>query len=142
MPVGKRVVIIGGALQGCQLAIFLAKRGRSVTILETADELGEGIPPHVNVRVLWWFKNKGVVMMPGIKYEEITDDGITVVTIEGKKCLIEADTIIPAIPLNPNIGLFNEIKQKVSEVYNIGDSQEPRLSKQAIADASRIAYGI
>ena len=81
-------------------------------------------------------------MMPGIKYEEITDDGITVITREGEKCIIEADTIIPAIPLNPNIGLFNEIKQKVPEVYNIGDSQEPRLSKQAIADASRVAYDI
>ena len=28
MPVGKDVVIIGGAIQGCQLGEFLTKRGR------------------------------------------------------------------------------------------------------------------
>ena len=33
--IGKNVVVIGGALQGCELAEFLAKRGRKVTIVET-----------------------------------------------------------------------------------------------------------
>ena len=45
MPVGKRVVIIGGAIQGCQLAEYLTKRGRKVTIVETGDELGEWLVP-------------------------------------------------------------------------------------------------
>ena len=34
MPLGKRVVIIGGGIQGCELAEFLVKRGRKVTIVE------------------------------------------------------------------------------------------------------------
>ena len=37
MPVGKNVVVIGGGVQGCQLAEFLVKRGRSVTIVDTAQ---------------------------------------------------------------------------------------------------------
>ena len=28
MPMGKSVVVIGGAIQGCELAEFLTKRGR------------------------------------------------------------------------------------------------------------------
>ena len=33
MPIGKRVVIVGGAIQGCEPAEFLIKRGRKVTIV-------------------------------------------------------------------------------------------------------------
>ena len=43
MPIGKKVVIIGGAIQGCELAEFLVKRGRKVTIVDTAETLGDGI---------------------------------------------------------------------------------------------------
>ena len=32
MPMGKNVVVIGGAIQGCELAEFLAKRGRKVSL--------------------------------------------------------------------------------------------------------------
>ena len=37
------MVIIGGGKQGCELAEFLVKRGRKVTIVDTADVLGYGI---------------------------------------------------------------------------------------------------
>ena len=43
LPVGKRVVVIGGLLHGCQVAAFLVKRGRHVTIIEASDQVGEGI---------------------------------------------------------------------------------------------------
>ena len=42
MPVGKKVVIIGGGIQGCELAEFLVKRNRKVTIVDSADALGTG----------------------------------------------------------------------------------------------------
>ena len=42
MPLGKKVVIIGGGIQGCELAEFLIKRGRKVTIVDSADALEKG----------------------------------------------------------------------------------------------------
>ena len=33
MPLGKRIAVLGGGLVGCELAVFLAERGRQVTIL-------------------------------------------------------------------------------------------------------------
>jgi 2,4-dienoyl-CoA reductase (NADPH2) len=42
LPVGRRVVIIGGGFHGCEIAEFLVKRGRRVTILE---ESSRGAPP-------------------------------------------------------------------------------------------------
>ena len=39
MPVGKRVVIIGGRIQGCEIAEFLVKRGRQVAIVDEARKI-------------------------------------------------------------------------------------------------------
>ena len=39
MPIGEKVIIMGGAIQGCQLAEFLVKRGRKVTVVEESDQV-------------------------------------------------------------------------------------------------------
>ncbi len=39
MPIGRRVVVVGGGLVGTELAEFLAERGRTVTVLEDGTHL-------------------------------------------------------------------------------------------------------
>ncbi len=63
MPVGKTAVIIGGAIQGCQLGEFLVKRGRQVTIVDTEGELGKGMYPERKTRLFYWFDKKGVTLI-------------------------------------------------------------------------------
>jgi 2,4-dienoyl-CoA reductase (NADPH2) len=140
MPVGKKVVIIGGAIQACQLAEFLTKRGRKVTIVEMGEKLGEGMVEHARTSLFMWFKKKGVVALTLAKYEGITDQGLIITTREGNRQTIQADTIIPALPLGTNSGLLKNIEGKVPEIYVIGDSREPGLIKDAIADGWRVAH--
>jgi 2,4-dienoyl-CoA reductase (NADPH2) len=142
MPVGKKVVIIGGGLQGCELAEFLVKRGRKVTIVEAAETMGEGVPERKRHPLFRWLKNKGVEMMSGVKYEEITEKGLTIVTKEGERRTIEADTIIPAVPLLPNAGLLETLRGKVAEVYLIGDCSEPKVIIDAVAAGYRVANSL
>jgi pyruvate/2-oxoglutarate dehydrogenase complex dihydrolipoamide dehydrogenase (E3) component len=78
-------------------------------------------------------------MMSGVKYEEITNEGLIITTKEGNKLTLQADTILPAVPLMPNTDLLNSLKGKVSEIYLIGDCREPRLIPDAIADGWKIA---
>jgi 2,4-dienoyl-CoA reductase (NADPH2) len=140
MPIGKRVVVIGGGIHGCQTAEFLVKRGRKVTIMETAEEIGEGLlETFIKPHLLDWLDGKGALMLPGVKYEEITDKGLTITTQEGKKQTIEADTIVTALPLLPNTELLEELDGIAPEVYAIGDCKDPQLIVDAIADGSRIA---
>ena len=84
MPVGKNVVIIGGAIQGCQLGEFLTKRGRKVTIVDTEEELGRMMYPERKTRLFYWFDKKGVERLAGVKLVEITDKGLSLVTKEGE----------------------------------------------------------
>jgi 2,4-dienoyl-CoA reductase (NADPH2) len=68
MPVGKKVVVMGGDIQGCELAEFLVRRGRKVTIVHTAEELGDGLTNQHKFSLFRWLAKKGVTMMAGVKY--------------------------------------------------------------------------
>ena len=143
MPVGKRVVIIGGAIHGCELAEFLVKRGRKVTVVDRAEELGELMPIRNKIKLFKWLTKKGAIMISGVKeYVEVTDKGLTIVTKEGQQQIIGADTIVTALPLNPNTELLQDLEGEVPEVYCIGDCNEPRLIIHAIADGYRVASAI
>lgn len=143
MPLGNRVVIMGGGIHGCQTAEFLVRRGRQVTVVDTAEEIGDGLlETFIKPHLLNWLDEKGVAMLSGVKYEEITDKGLTITTKEGDRQSIEADTIVTALPLLPNTGLLESLEGSAPEVYAIGDCKEPRLIVDAIADGSRIARAI
>ncbi len=141
-PPGKRVIVIGGGIQGCELAELLVKRGRKVTIVDSADELGEGMISHLRLQLFWWFREKGVTIMPEVQPLTIMEKGLTVLTKYGYRQTIEADSIIPAIPMKANMDLIERLRGKVPEVYAIGDCGNPRLVVDAIADGWRVANSI
>jgi 2,4-dienoyl-CoA reductase (NADPH2) len=142
MPIGKRVVVMGGALPGCEVAELLVKRGRQVTIVDTVDELGEGLVIERKNRMFWWFKQKNVPMIAGATYEEITDKGLVITTKDGQKLTLEADTIVPTQPVLENTGLLRELEGKVAKVYAIGDCKDPRLIPDAVAAGWKIGNSI
>jgi 2,4-dienoyl-CoA reductase (NADPH2) len=90
--------------------------------------------------LLIWFKKKGVTLISGVKeYVKITDEGLTIITSDGKKQTIKADSIVTALPLTPNDELLDGLKKIVPEVYAIGDCKEPLLIADAIGTGLRTA---
>jgi 2,4-dienoyl-CoA reductase (NADPH2) len=141
MPIGKRVVVMGGAIQGCELAEFLVKRQRKVTIVDTGAVLGAGMTVDNQRRLFRWLEEKGVVMLTGATYEEITSEGL-IISKNGKRTTIEADTILPIVPMQPNTGLIKSLDRAAPEIHPVGDCREPRLIAEAIADGWQIACEI
>ena len=141
MPVGKSVVIIGGGVQGCQLAEFLIKRGRKVTIVEAAAEIGEGLLAEDPFRLLPWLSQKGANMLASVTYEKITDDGLVILTGEGKRLSLQADSIIVALPLDPAPDP-GPLAGVTADTYRTGDCREPGFMHDAIADGFRVAMTI
>jgi 2,4-dienoyl-CoA reductase (NADPH2) len=143
MPIGKRVVVIGGAVQGCELAELLTKRGRSVTIVDKTEIDGAGMPHTMRDHLFRWFEKKGVAMIGGVKeYVGITEKGLSIIDREGGRQTLEADTIVPALPLTPNTGLAISLEGKVPEVYAVGDCRAPSLIVDAISTGSEAARGV
>jgi len=140
LPIGKRVVVIGGSLHGCELGEFLAKRGRQVTIVEKSDTPGEGMVDVILAYLFMWFRKKRVEIISGVKdYVEITPRGLTIINKYNEKETLEADTIVPALPLTPNLELYESLKGKVTELYAIGDCEEPLLIIDAISKGMETA---
>jgi 2,4-dienoyl-CoA reductase (NADPH2) len=143
LPIGKRVVVIGGSLHGCELGEFLTKRGRQVTIVEKSSRLGEGLVDAIQAYLFQWFKKKGVRLIDSVKeYVEITDKGLTIITKDGQKEFLAADTVLPALPLTANLALYESLKGKIKEVYAIGDCKEPLLIADAISQGMETARAI
>ncbi len=142
IPLGKRVVVVGGSIHGCELAEFLVKRNRKVTIVETSEVLGAEMVETNRDRLLGWLTRKGVTMITGVKYEEITDKGIVIVTKDGKKQTVEADTVALITGLAPNVELFKALEGKVPEIHRIGDCEQPGLIVHAIHAGSRVGRAI
>jgi 2,4-dienoyl-CoA reductase (NADPH2) len=142
MPLGKRIVIIGGAIQGCQLAHFLVKRGRKVAIVDTAETLGDGLPFETTPRLFRWLREQGTLMLSGVTYEGITDEGLVVRTIGGERKILEADSIVVALPSVPDTRFFKSVENQASQVFQIGDCREFGLMHGAIADGWRIGRSI
>jgi 2,4-dienoyl-CoA reductase (NADPH2) len=145
MPVGKRVVVIGGRLHGCQTAEFLVNRGREVTIVDTCPDkqIGEGLlETFIKPWLLLWLDEEGVRIITEVKYEEVNKEGLVIITKEGKRETIKADTIVTAMPMEPNIRIQEEMRNRAKEVIAIGDSRNPQYIVDAIADGARVGRQI
>jgi len=149
LPLGKRVIIVGGGIQGCQLAEFLIKRGRDVTIVEPSGRIGEGVPMVKWDKLEMWLNQHVHDIVYGARFEEITDEGLVISQgcryadeNERVKKTVPGDTIILALPLSINNKLLKSFEDKVAEVYAVGDCREPGLIIDAIRDGNRIARDI
>ncbi|MDR0311922.1 MAG: FAD-dependent oxidoreductase, partial [Acidobacteriota bacterium] len=143
MPLGKRVIVIGGAIQGCELAEFLTHRGRSVTIVEKNEMIGEGMVDALLDHLMIWFKKKGVRLIGGVReYVEIKESGLTIIDRDGQKLTLKADTIVSALPLTPENSMIEGLRVKVPEVYAVGDCCKPALIADAIGSGLRTAREI
>ena len=129
--------MLGAALEGVETAEFLVKRGRDVTIIDTSEQLGEGMPPRYLDRLVYWFRRKGVTILTGVEaYDRITQEGIVIRAEEGAR-LIEADSIIIALPQKPDTRLSDQIRERGFETHLVGPVDEGK--SWAIVDA--IAQG-
>ena len=63
--------------------------------------------------------------------EEIGEGSVLVTTADGKRATIPADTIIIAVGYKANDRLRKDLEGKVSEIYCIGNSSEPRRILEA-----------
>ena len=143
LPVGKKIVIIGSGLQGCELAEFFVRHGRQVTLVDQAENPGSDMVDALFGYLSAWLEKKDVVFFNGVReYSKITKDGLIIVDKNGKELLIEADNIIPALPLAPDTRLLPKLKGMVPEVYAVGDCKEPMLIVDAISSGMTTAREI
>ena len=130
---GKNVVVVGAGLHGLEVAEYLAKRGRKVTVVEPTERHRRGRhrlpagPDHGLVPHQGRARSS-----PAPKNIEVTDKGLSFDDNDGKHVELEADTVMPTAPLKPNDKLYRSLEGKVPELYLIGDAKESGMIVHAV----------
>lgn len=138
---GKKVVILGGGLIGCETGINLGMQGKDVTIIEMRDQLA----PEANdfhKMALNMELEKYITPMVKTKAKEITKQGVVCLDSEGKECFVEADSVILALGVRPNAEAVNELSGVVREFYMIGDCVKAGQVTQAVQQGYYVAREI
>lgn len=121
MPLGDRVVIIGGELVGIELAEFLHERGRNVTVIDDAPRFGKGLTLVRRMRILAELAEHGVALKPGARDIAITADAVTYADATGQHA-VAADTVIIAKGATGDLTLAHALKAAGLAVSAIGDA--------------------
>ncbi|WP_311269559.1 FAD-dependent oxidoreductase [Sphingobium sp. WCS2017Hpa-17] len=136
MPIGKRVVIIGGELVGLELAEFLALRGRKVTVLEESSRVGKGLQLVRRFRVVDECHHLGVALNTNISDVAVGDHDVSYANETGQRRTIAADTVIVARGATGDESLADQIRAAGYKVSTVGDCRGVGYIEGAMRDAA------
>jgi 2-enoate reductase len=139
---GESIIVVGGGLIGCETALYLAQKGKRLTLIEILDSVMRDLSPQNREHMLKLLTDAKVEILTETKVLEITDEGVTIADKLGKRSTLKADTVILAIGLKSNKKLLKSLTDRVPEVYAIGDCAEPRRVINAIWEAFHTARQI
>lgn len=137
-------VVIGGGLVGCETALWLARMGKKVSVIEALDGLMEKGAPicHSNKEMLVdLLGQNGVQVRTNTKLSEVTDVGVVVSTDDGSE-VMEAGKVVLAIGLKENSEIYESLRSESADIYELGDSKDPRRIMDAIWDGYGVAREI
>jgi 2,4-dienoyl-CoA reductase-like NADH-dependent reductase (Old Yellow Enzyme family)/thioredoxin reductase len=138
--IGQNVVVIGGGPEGCELADFLASRGKNITIIEMRRILGMGLVGHPRYHVGERLKNAGVKIHLSAKVVEVGKDYVVVSRRQqDNETLNGFDSIVMASEHESDNALVEPLKEIVKDVHVVGDAAQPRTALEAIAEGTKTA---
>ena len=138
--VGKSVVVIGGGLIGCETALYLAKQGKRVTVLEILDTVASDMVWGNALDLLKLLDDHKVAILTEADTQKITETGVEFNDRSGGGRTLEADTVVIAVGLRVTDKAFVEtLEDNLPEVHVIGDCVKPRKILSAIWEGYRRA---
>lgn len=131
--VGNRVIIIGGGMVGCEVADFLAIRGKTVTVLEKTKRFAADAGRTGRWVLLQRLRNRSVRLEASIEVTKIDQKGVTA-KVPNKERFFACDTVVIATGFIPTIDLKKEkIGDKIPFVF-AGNCRKPGHIRQVIKE--------
>jgi len=139
---GQNVIIVGGGLVGCETGLYLAQKGKNVTIIDMLPEVAQDVIFMSKFSLLQALSDKGIKTQGGLKLKEVTDKGILVEDVNGNIKELNCDTVVISTGLRSDDTLYNELLDEVDEIYKIGDCVKARMFIDASQEAFQVARDI
>ena len=141
--VGKKVLVVGGGMVGCEVADFLGELGHEVSVIELRDQLGPDVIPEHRKFLMKDFEACKVQGVTGAKVAQFFTDGVSYTLADGTEGRLEGfDNVVLAMGYRNNDTISEEIKKIVAETYVIGDAVKARKALDATAEGLNTALEI
>ena len=129
---GDNIVIVGGGLIGCELAMHLSTLGKKLTIIEMQHELA---PEGYRLHRQWLLQRLELVAdcHTDTRCLEFRDDGVLAMNADGEEVFFRADTVLYALGMKSRTAQVEALRQaKCRAFVSIGDCKRPAKVKEAV----------
>ncbi len=124
--VGQRVVIAGGGLVGCELALQLGQLGREVTIVNRKKEVCRDASFLYREGLLMELEKVGAVILNATVCLSAQSEGAQIQAEDGTISLLPADTVIAATGFSPRDDEAEQFRELAYDFWKIGDCFQVR----------------
>ena len=133
-----KVVVIGGGEVGCETALFLARQGKKVTVVEMLDKiLSAPMANNTRIGLNYYLSEAGIEFRTGTKVVSIADDRVVLENSDGKEDFA-CGSVVLAVGFKSNHTLADSLEGGDYKVFTIGDYNKPRKVWFAIHEGFHI----
>jgi 2-enoate reductase len=130
---------------GCETALWLAAKGKNVTIVEMLSELMNGgtpVPIQVKMMLGDLLAGSAIDILTDTEVREITPEGVRLYRNQQDLMERRADTVALAVGMKANRRLPAALAARFPFTHALGDCRRPQNIMQAIWDAYEVARAI
>lgn len=139
---GEKIVVCGGGLSGCELALELAEDGKNVTLVEMRDKIAVDAANFNGWVLQIKLAKAGVKILTDTVVKKMSIDGVTVDNA-GTETLLPADSIVHAFGIRSENALGIELMKKYpGRVQIIGDANAVNCIFDAVHDGYNAAMSL
>ncbi|WP_438781501.1 NAD(P)/FAD-dependent oxidoreductase [Enterococcus sp. DIV0187] len=136
---GKKVLVIGGGLIGCEVSEYLNLYSNNVSIVEMKGNLAEESVPRSRNVLIERLKKAGTEFITNTSVTEISDGLVTFSSSE-QEYKMKFDVIVYAVGTKSSKTF--EFESKAENWITIGDAKKARDAKYAIYEASKMSLSL
>jgi len=137
-----QAVVLGGGLVGCETALFLARKGWRVTVLEMLEDIGMDVGPIIKFYLRRELEAAGVQVVVRNSVCEFSAGKAVCQLPGGDFRSYEMDLAVLAVGYEADRKLFDEVRSLVRETFIVGDALSPRRILEAMRESFDIAQVI
>ena len=141
---GKKALVVGGGMVGCEAAEFLAERGHAVSVIEMKDVIAADVTPESRRYMFETFREHNVGLYPGAKVGQFYTDGVDYTLAAGTPGSLRGfDSIVLAMGSRSNAVLKEAAEAVCTQVLVIGEAAKaPGNAVIATTDALNAALQV
>lgn len=140
---GKKVLVVGGGMVGCEVAAFLGEQEHDVTVIELRDTVGADVISEHRKLLMKDFDEYKIRTITNAKVSRFFEGGAAYTHEDGTECSIQGfDSVVLAMGARGYNPFKEQTEKAAKKIYVIGDAVKARKALDATAEALEVAMNI